>query len=255
MSSEKQVSTPKFGDAVLQCALAHLLKSVSVDADGSDKQHSFQTVEYGAMSAFSDIVGKYIETLGLASAENGAIAGRSQANLYDLVNALETTQSPPVTVEDLYDFAASNELNSWLDRRVPDFPVRKRARTSKFGGVNESRKDTQKHILPFLPAYPPVHTYVHNSADAVARSPETSALKTNETRALQHADLRESMAMMGKEKSSEAKSAEIANPFLRPPEGTTSVAGGSSSSEAKSPSQQGTVHATNKKMAEAPDLL
>ena len=51
MSSEKQVSTPKFGDAVLQCALAHLLKSVTVDADDdSEKQHSFQAVEFGVIA-------------------------------------------------------------------------------------------------------------------------------------------------------------------------------------------------------------
>ena len=61
--------------------------------------------------------------------------------------------------------------------------------------------------------------------------------------------------MMGKEKINEAKSAEIQNPFLRPPDGTPSVAEGGSSSEAKSPSQQDAPSASNKKMVEAPDLL
>jgi hypothetical protein len=256
MSSDKQVSTPDFSDAVLQSALAHLLKSVSVDADTSDKQHSFQSVEYGVMSAFSDIVGKYIETVGMASAENGAVAGRSQANLYDLINALETTHSPPVTVEDLYDFAASNELNSWLDRRVPDFPVCKRARTSKFGGIVESRKGTAKHILPFMPPYPPIHTYVHNAVDAVTRAPPENGLKTNETRALQHSDLRESMAVLGKEKSGEKK-VEMANPFLRPPQAATAAAATTTGSRIDATAQDTASSSgqKKKKMTEAPDLF
>jgi|EP00505_MAST-04D_sp_SCG-Rhode-Island_P004323 hypothetical protein len=212
-TGEQQVSTTEFSDAVLQCALAQLSKSVNLP-DDDRHEHRFAKCEHGVLAVFSDIVGKYIETVGMSAAENSAVSGRSVTNLYDVINAFSTTGSPPVTVEDLYDFAASEESDEYFDRRIPDFPARKKVRMSKFGDMAENRNNTTpSSVLPFLPPYPPKHTYAHTSIDSISRV--AGGLKADEIRAKQHADLRDSIAFLGKDQVYEKKMEEVANPFIR----------------------------------------
>jgi hypothetical protein len=223
---KKQINTAEFSKTVMQSALVHLLKSC--ETDGEEKQR-FAHVEYGALTAFSDIVGKYIETIGMSSSENAAASGRAVTNLYDVLSAFSTTTVPPITVEALFNFAAESELSHKLDRRVEDFPAKKKRRDGAFGKMIGDRQQHDFHILPFLPQYPPRHTYIHTKADVLDR--EDDPKKIHEKRIEQHMALKQSIMTYGKrnllngkgngvssnhEKNSDEQNKTIENPFLTP---------------------------------------
>ena len=199
VNEKKQINTAEFSKTVMQSALAHLLKSCEKDGEKEgDERKKINSVEYGALAAFSDIIGKYIETIGMSSSENAAGSGRSVTNLYDVLDAFSTTTSPPITVEALYDFAAQSELSHRLDRRIEDFPAKKKRRDDTFGKMIGERQQHNFHILPFLPQYPPQHTYIHTKTDVLDR--EDDPKKIHEKRVEQHMALKKSLATYGKRK-------------------------------------------------------
>ena len=52
-----------------------------------------------------------------------------------------------VTVEALFNFAAESELSHKLDRRVEDFPAKKKRRDGAFGKMIGDRQQHDFHIL------------------------------------------------------------------------------------------------------------
>ena len=190
---KKQINTAEFSKIVMQSALVHLLKSCETDDADRNK---FNSVEYGALTAFSDIVGKYIETVGMSSTENAAASGRSVTNMYDVLSAFSTTTSPPLTVEALYDYAAESDLSCRMDRRVEDFPAKKKRRVATFGEMIGDRQIHSQHILPFLPQYPPRHTYIHTKTDVLDRDEDPK--KIHEKRLEQHTALQDSITSYAK---------------------------------------------------------
>ena len=59
VNEKKQINTAEFSKTVMQSALAHLLKSCEKDGEKEgDERKKINSVEYGALAAFSDIIGK-----------------------------------------------------------------------------------------------------------------------------------------------------------------------------------------------------
>ena len=240
LDEKKQINTAEFSKIVMQSALVHLLKSCETDDTDRNK---FNSVEYGALTAFSDIIGKYIETVGMSSTENAAASGRSVTNMYDVLSAFSTTTSPPLTVEALYDYAAESDLSCRMDRRVEDFPAKKKRRVATFGEMIGDRQIHSQHILPFLPQYPPRHTYIHTKTDVLDRDEDPK--KIHEKRLEQHAALKDSITAYAKSgiestKSEggdskgdmlEGKNTQNLNPFITPAVDSTSTTANTSSNE------------------------
>lgn len=149
----------EFGRAVAKAAVAQILQAIGFD--GSRKS---------AIDTLSDLTIRYILSLGKSTSSHANLAGRTNANLFDLVRGLEDLSFSGAGSENCFaDSGVLAELNRFVQAEnpvpfalfVPKFPIcRVPRRTLTIDQIGEDLIG-KKHIPGWLPAYPAPHTYMH----------------------------------------------------------------------------------------------
>ena len=164
-------------------ALAVASTDPSPPTEGSGRVPGFEAADTEALDLLSDIVGRYIETIGLNARENANAAGRTKSNAYDVLNALGSLSPRPLSVTDLYKHAAECGLELPFDRAVPEFPARKKNRGRAYGSgvspVGFHSAARPQHVPSFLPPFP-----ANQHATAATRPSKSSGKGANENRRL-----------------------------------------------------------------------
>ncbi|XAR69132.1 hypothetical protein NMG60_11000612 [Bertholletia excelsa] len=157
----KRANADEFGRAVSRTAVAQVCESVG-----------FESFSESALESLTDIAVRYLCDLGKTASFYANLAGRTECNVFDIVQGLEDLSSSrgfsgafevsycltgSGTVKEIIDFVESAEEIPFA-QPVPHFPViRNRVLTPSFLQMNEN--PTFKHIPPWLPAFPDPHTY------------------------------------------------------------------------------------------------
>ncbi|KAF5750412.1 transcription initiation factor TFIID subunit 8 [Tripterygium wilfordii] len=153
----------EFGRAVSKVAVAQICQSVG-----------FQGFKESALDALADITIRYLRDQGKAARFNANLAGRTECNLFDVIQGLEDlkfTQGFPAgssggsclvssgIMKEVTEFVWSSDEIPYA-QPLPRFPtIRSRRLIPSF--VQMSETPPGKHIPTWLPAFPDPHTYVH----------------------------------------------------------------------------------------------
>jgi hypothetical protein len=161
MDAARHPTPQEFSQAVTKIAVAHLALGVGNTDPRPPESHTppgFTTADTRAVALLSDVIGRYIETIGLNAGENANAAGRTSTNAYDVVNALSALSPRPMSIKDLHDFARDKGLEVPFDRDVSSFPRRRDRRGRSYGsGVSPANFHAAKrpaHAPSFLPPPP-----------------------------------------------------------------------------------------------------
>lgn len=152
-----------FGRAIARIAIAQICETAG-----------FQSFQQSALDALSDIGIRYLQDLGKTAHFYANSSGRTDCNVFDVVQGLEDLDSS-------WGFSGASDINRCLAssgvireiaryvsyveeipfaRPVPRFPVtRSRKPTPSFAQIGEV--PSGKHIPDWLPAFPDPHTYIH----------------------------------------------------------------------------------------------
>ena len=159
----KRASGDDFGRVVSKIAVAQICESVG-----------FETFNESALEALTEITIRYLRDLGKAASFYARLAGRTECNVFDVIQGLEDLGSSrgfsgasevshcltgSGTVREIVEYVESAEEIPFA-QPVPHFPVmRNRTMTPSFMQMGET--PVFKHIPPWLPAFPDPHTYIH----------------------------------------------------------------------------------------------
>ncbi|KAF5747870.1 putative TBP-associated factor 8 [Tripterygium wilfordii] len=153
----------EFGRAVSMVAVAQICQSVG-----------FQGFKGSALDSLADITIRCLRDLGKAASFNANLAGRTECNLFDVIQGLEDlklTQSFPGgsswcsclmssgIMKEISEFVWSNDEIPYA-HPLPRFPVIRSMRLIP-SFVQMSETPPVKRIPAWLPAFPDPHTYVH----------------------------------------------------------------------------------------------
>ncbi|KAK6925125.1 Transcription factor TFIID, subunit 8, C-terminal [Dillenia turbinata] len=148
-----------FGRSIAQIAVAQVCESLGFDGS-----------KQSALDSFSEILIRYVSDLGKVSKFYANLSGRTESNLFDIVEGLVDLgflkgkvrgRNPRVSevVKEIGWYVRSVEEVPFK-QSVPSFPVPvKRSTVPSFENIQETPPG--KHILSWLPAFPDPHTYVH----------------------------------------------------------------------------------------------
>ncbi|XP_078175950.1 transcription initiation factor TFIID subunit 8-like [Carex rostrata] len=149
----------EFGRAISKAAVAQILQATGFD--GSHKS---------AIDTLSDLTIRYILSLGKATSFYANLAGRTSANLFDLVQGLEDLSFSGAGPESCFgDSGVLTELNRFVKAEdpvpfaqfVPKYPIcRVPKKNPTIDQIGEELIG-KKHIPGWLPSYPAPHTYMH----------------------------------------------------------------------------------------------
>lgn len=153
----------KFSRAIARIAVSQICESAG-----------FQGFQESALDALSDVGIRYLRDLGETAHSNANSAGRTDCNVFDVVQGLEDLNlcwgflgASDVNrclvgsgvVREIRRFVGSAEEIPFA-RPVPRFPVIKsRKPTPSFAQIGET--PIGNHIPDWLPAFPDPHTYLH----------------------------------------------------------------------------------------------
>ncbi|KAB2085293.1 hypothetical protein ERO13_A05G372600v2 [Gossypium hirsutum] len=165
-SSKFYIKSDDFALAIAKVAVAQVCESVG-----------FQSFQHSALEALSDIIVWYIYNLGKTSNFNANLAGRVEANVFDVIQGLEELESG-------LGFAGASDVNRCVANlgivrdivhffgdggditfayEVPWFPVVKEWK--RIGSFWEKGEDPHgEHIPSWLPAFPDPDTYATQSS-------------------------------------------------------------------------------------------
>ena len=133
LDAARHPTPDEFSHSVTRCAVAHLALGVA-NTDprpptDTSIEPGFTSADTRAIELLSDIVGRYIETIGLNASENANAAGRTSTNAYDVLNAFGSL-TPALSIKDLHAYARDKGLEVPFDRDVSSFPKRRNQRGS-----------------------------------------------------------------------------------------------------------------------------
>ncbi|KAJ4849216.1 hypothetical protein Tsubulata_038963 [Turnera subulata] len=223
----------EFGRAVARMAVAQVCESVGF--------HGFKE---SALDALADVAIRYLRDLGKASSFYANLSGRTQCNLFDIVNGfedifatqgfvgaskVETCLANSGTIKEIIQFVGSSEEIPFV-QPVPRFPVIRETRLiPSFERMTETPPG--KHVPAWLPSLPDPHTYIHtpvwNERDADPRAEKIEqarqrrkaerALLSLQQRLLSNGTAGASSSQVGDNDGREAGVVESDNPFLAAP--------------------------------------
>ncbi|KAF6165034.1 hypothetical protein GIB67_000618 [Kingdonia uniflora] len=220
----------EFSRAIAKIAVAQICES-----------SGFQSCQQSAIETLTDIAIRYLCDLGKTAHFYANTAGRTDCNVFDIVQGLEDLCSSQGfsgasdvnrclvdsgVVKEIIDFVESVEETPFA-QPVPRFPViRNRKPTPSFLQIGETPPGDGKHILPWLPAFPDPHTYVRTSmwnertSDLRADKIEQQRQRRKGERSLLR--LQQGLASNGSAPSTSAAVEPLVlddrnNPFLAPP--------------------------------------
>ena len=161
LDAARHPTPDEFSHSVTRCAVAHLALGVANTDPRPPTDPSiepgFTSADTRAIELLSDIVGRYIETIGLNASENANAAGRTSTNAYDVLNAFGSL-TPALSIKDLHAYARDKGLEVPFDRDVSSFPKRRNQRGSAYGsGVSSAQFHSAPrptHVPSFLPPLP-----------------------------------------------------------------------------------------------------
>lgn len=157
-------SEDEYGRAVAKISVAQVCERVG-----------FESFNESALQALSDIAVRYLSDLGKTASFYANLAGRSECNVFDVIQGLEDLGSST-------GFSGGSEISECLigsgmvkgiieyvetaeeipfAQPVVHFPMlRERKMTPSFDQMGET--PVFKHVPAWLPAFPDPHTYVHS---------------------------------------------------------------------------------------------
>uniref|UniRef100_A0A5B6ZF51 Transcription initiation factor TFIID subunit 8 n=1 Tax=Davidia involucrata TaxID=16924 RepID=A0A5B6ZF51_DAVIN len=162
--ASKRVGADEFGRAVSKIAVAQICESVG-----------FQSFNVSAIDALAGIAVRYLCDLGKTASFYAILAGRTECNVFDVIQGLEDLGSSTGflgasevnhclmasgTVREIVEYVESAEEIPFA-QSVPHFPViQNRRMTPSFVQLGEV--PAFKHIPAWLPAFPDPHTYIYS---------------------------------------------------------------------------------------------
>ncbi|KAK1268707.1 hypothetical protein QJS04_geneDACA006930 [Acorus gramineus] len=151
-----------FGSAVARIAAAQICESAG-----------FHSVQRSALNALSEVVVRYLRDLGKAARYYSNISGRTECNIFDVIQGLEDLRAShgfqdasdvnhclagSGVLRDVIHYVGFTEDDPFA-RPLPRFPIyRTRVPKPSFAGLGEA--PLGKHIPDWLPAFPDPHTYM-----------------------------------------------------------------------------------------------
>ncbi|KAL8508779.1 hypothetical protein ACS0TY_016118 [Phlomoides rotata] len=155
--------TGNYGRAISRIAVAQICESIG-----------FEGFSESALDSLADIAIRYICDLGKASEFYANLAGRTECNVFDVVQGLEDMGMPQgftgaseIYADCVVSSGAIREIKEYVEmaeeipfaQPVPQFPViRQRRMIPSFLEMGET--PSFKHIPAWLPAFPDPHTYI-----------------------------------------------------------------------------------------------
>eukprot|EP00510_Aplanochytrium_minuta_P003941 CAMPEP_0184017714 /NCGR_PEP_ID=MMETSP0954-20121128/7709_1 /TAXON_ID=627963 /ORGANISM="Aplanochytrium sp, Strain PBS07" /LENGTH=237 /DNA_ID=CAMNT_0026299019 /DNA_START=94 /DNA_END=807 /DNA_ORIENTATION=- len=140
-----------FSKSVLKVTTARICRRQGIE---SAEEHAFETLV--------DVVGKYIETIGLLTKTYAEHDGRTKGNLLDLLQTFNTLEPKPVRWKDLITMADMAMWEIAFPSGVPEYPVEpKRYKKMKMYGsqTSSSEQELPPYVPSFLPRFPEPHAY------------------------------------------------------------------------------------------------
>ncbi|KAK8937380.1 hypothetical protein KSP39_PZI012091 [Platanthera zijinensis] len=228
----KQTGGDDFGRAVSRIAVAQICEITG-----------FQSSQRSALDALADIAIRYICSLGKSAHFYANISGRTDSNVFDVVQGLEDLAGSSQgfagasdvnrclvssgAVRDISQFVSISEEVPF-PRSIPRFPV---VHSSKPTPSFSQRGETPpwKHVPDWLPAFPDPHTYVHTpvwnerTTDRRADKLEQARQRRREESSLLSLQQRITSAgaagpvIADNVNDAKGKQATVPNPFILPP--------------------------------------
>ncbi|KAA8530443.1 hypothetical protein F0562_005152 [Nyssa sinensis] len=229
--SKKKSGTDDFAQAMAKIAVGQVCESVG-----------FQSFQQSALSTLSDVAVRYICDIGKTANLYANLAGRTECNVFDIIQGLEDlgSQQGFLGASDINRCLADSgtvwEIIQYVGKAeeipfaysVPHFPVVKdRKPTPSFMQIGEITP--REHIPPWLPAFPDPQTYVisplWNEKDRDTRADKIEQVKENKKVEQPIMNLQQRLACNGSEAQTEVDAGDVvkakrvvdSNPFLAAP--------------------------------------
>lgn len=228
----EQTGGDDYGRAVSRVAVAQICESAG-----------FHSSQFSSLDALADVAIRYICSLGKSAHYYANISGRTDSNMFDLIQALEdlagSTQGfagasdvnrclvSSGAVRELSQFVSTTEEVPF-PRPIPRFPIAHSLKpTPSFAQRGET--PPWKHVPDWLPAFPDLHTYVHtpvwNERTNDRRADKLEQVKQRRRAESSLLSLQQRIASVGAAESvlaenlNDAKGKRVTedNPFLVPP--------------------------------------
>ncbi|XP_009620810.1 transcription initiation factor TFIID subunit 8-like [Nicotiana tomentosiformis] len=221
---KKKSGVNAFSQAIARIVIAQICESVG-----------FQGFQHSALDALSDVAVRYVREVGKTADLYANLAGRSQGNVFDVIQGLEDLGSvqgfsgasdvnrclfSSGTIRELIRHVNEAEENPFA-YSIPGFPVVKDVkRNPSFVQAGESPPE---HVPSWLPVFPDSESY-SNLNSAEKKDSDCRNSKVEQVEELRNADkplvpgsgLGASVAI-SQENPSKAKRVIQCNPFLAPP--------------------------------------
>ncbi|KAL9150018.1 hypothetical protein ABFS82_12G142600 [Erythranthe guttata] len=152
-----------YGRSISRIAVSQLCESVG-----------FEGFNESALDSLADIAIRYLCDVGKTSKYYANVAGRTECNVFDIVQGLEDLGMPQgfsgaskIHTDCIVSSGAIREIKEYVEtadeipfaQPVPRFPViREHRMIPSFSQMGET--PVSKHIPPWLPAFPDPHTYI-----------------------------------------------------------------------------------------------
>ncbi|XP_062106484.1 transcription initiation factor TFIID subunit 8 [Humulus lupulus] len=227
--SRKSGGADDFARAIAKVAVAQICES-----------EGFQAFQSSALETLSDIALRYIQSIGKSAHLYANLAGRTECNVFDIIQGLEDLGSvqgfsgASFVGHSLSSSGVVREIVQYVDESdhipfaytIPEFPVvKERKLTPSF--LQTGEEPPEEHIPPWLPVFPEPHTYAQlpipdeKAVEPMVRMELQKHRKVDQTLM----NLHQQMVSNGSEGPSsvypgdpdKVKQAEESNPFLAAP--------------------------------------
>ncbi|KAF5201380.1 Transcription initiation factor tfiid subunit [Thalictrum thalictroides] len=214
-----------YGRAISKIAVSQICENVG-----------FESLQQSSLDLLSEITLRYLRDLGKTAHFYANIAGRSDCNVFDIIQGLEDLGPSQGDVKGSFESSSTvKEIMQYVSlddnpfaQDVTQFPLIKRQKpTPSFLQVGETPE--KEHIPAWLPAFPDRHTYIHTpvwnerKTDPRTDKIEQARQRRKEERSL--FSLQQRLACNGSSVFATTKHVDYApgkqrsesNPFLAPP--------------------------------------
>ncbi|KAI4352447.1 hypothetical protein L6164_006697 [Bauhinia variegata] len=163
-NTRRKLGGEDFAQAIAKVAVAQVCES-----------KGFQSVQQSALETLSDVVVRYIWSIGKSAHCHANFAGRAECNVFDIIQGLEDLASTQgfsgasdidhclgssSIVQDISEFVNESEQIPFA-YSIPQFPVVKdRVLTMSFSQMG--KEPPEEHIPAWLPAFPDPQTFAQS---------------------------------------------------------------------------------------------
>lgn len=218
-----------FARAIAKIAVAQVCES-----------EGFQAFQLSALETLSDIALRYIQSIGKSAHSYANLAGRTESNVFDIIQGLEDlgsvqgfsgasfvdhSLSSSGVVREIVQYVGDSDHIPFA-YNVPEFPVvKERKLTPSF--LQTGEEPPEEHIPPWLPMFPEPHTYARLPVPNEKAIEPMGKMELQKHRNVDQSllNFHQRLVSNGSEGPSslypgdldKVKQAEESNPFLAPP--------------------------------------